>query len=43
MTLEQFLNLVATIFGAIGSVYVLKSILRLTPVDSTGKCNFEGC
>lgn len=31
MTLEQFLNLVAAIFGAVGSIYVLKSILRLTP------------
>lgn len=31
MTLDQFLNLVATIFGAIGSIYVLKSTLRLTP------------
>ena len=31
MTLEQFLSLVATIFGAVGSVYVLRSILRLTP------------
>ena len=31
MTLEQFLTLLATIFGAIGSIYVLKSILRLTP------------
>lgn len=31
MTLEQFLSLIATIFGAIGSVYVLRSILKLTP------------
>ena len=31
MTLEQFLSLVATIFGAVGSVYVLRSILKLTP------------
>lgn len=31
MTLEQFLTLIATIFGAVGSIYVLKSILRLTP------------
>ena len=31
MTLEQFLILLATILGAIGSIYVLKSILRLTP------------
>ena len=31
MTLEQFLSLVATIIGAVGSVYVLKSILKLTP------------
>lgn len=31
MTLEQFLTFFATILGAIGSIYVLKSILRLTP------------
>jgi hypothetical protein len=31
MTLEQFLTLLAAILGAIGSIYVLKSILRLTP------------
>jgi hypothetical protein len=31
MTLDQFLTLLATIFGAVGSIYVLKSILRLTP------------
>lgn len=31
MTLEQFLTLIATILGAVGSIYVLKSILRLTP------------
>jgi hypothetical protein len=31
MTLDQFLILLATIFGAVGSIYVLKSILRLTP------------
>lgn len=31
MTLEQFFNLVATIFGTIGSVYVLLSFLQLTP------------
>ena len=31
MTLEQFISLVATIFGAVGSVYVLRSILKLTP------------
>jgi len=31
MTLEQFLSLVATIFGAVGSIYVLRSILKLTP------------
>jgi sensor histidine kinase YesM len=31
MALDQFLTLIATILGAIGSVYVLKSILRLTP------------
>ena len=31
MSLDQFLNLLATIFGAVGSIYVLKSILRLTP------------
>ena len=31
MTLEQFLSLIATIFGAVGSIYVLKSILKLTP------------
>lgn len=31
MTLDQFLTLLATILGAMGSIYVLKSILRLTP------------
>jgi hypothetical protein len=31
MTLEQFLNLVVIIFGAVGSIYVLRSILNLTP------------
>jgi hypothetical protein len=31
MTLEQFLSLIATIFGAVGSIYVLRSILKLTP------------
>jgi len=31
MLLDQFLNLTATILGAIGAVYVLKSVLRLTP------------
>ena len=31
MTLDQLLSLLATILGAIGTIYVLKSILRLTP------------
>jgi hypothetical protein len=31
MTLDQFLNLLSTLFGAMGSIYVLKSILRQTP------------
>jgi hypothetical protein len=31
MTFDQFLTLIATILGAVGSIYVLKSILRLTP------------
>lgn len=31
MTLEQFLNLFATILGLFGSVYVLRSFLQLTP------------
>lgn len=31
MTLEQFLNLFATILGAFGSIYVLKGLANLTP------------
>lgn len=31
MPQDQFLNLLATILGAVGAVYVLKAILRLTP------------
>lgn len=31
MMLNQFLSLIANLFGAIGSIYVLKSVLRLSP------------
>ena len=31
MTLEKFLNLVATLFGAVGSVYVLQGLVALSP------------
>jgi hypothetical protein len=32
MNLDRFLNLLAAVFGAIGSVYVLKGIVSLTPM-----------
>jgi hypothetical protein len=31
MELDRFLNLVATVFGGIGSIYVLKAIASLSP------------
>ncbi len=31
MNLDRFLNLLATVFGTMGSVYVLKSLVRLSP------------
>lgn len=31
MDLDRFLNLLATVLGAIGSIYVLRSLLALTP------------
>ncbi len=33
MTLNQLLSLLATILGAIGAIYVLRSILRLSPYN----------
>jgi hypothetical protein len=31
MSLDRFLNLLAAVFGAMGSIYVLNGLLRLTP------------
>jgi hypothetical protein len=31
MALDRFLNLVATLFGGVGSIYVLRSLLAMTP------------
>jgi hypothetical protein len=43
MTVEQLLNLIATIFGALGSIYVLKSICKSNTTNNrTNVCNETG-